>query len=65
MYLEQDLDDLLEDGQQAAMVYPNAALEYAQHVAQRRQLPVCRAQHLQHVVVHLHTCRARRGGYSK
>lgn len=35
------------------MVDTNAALEDAQHVAQCRQLPVSRAQHLQHVVVHL------------
>jgi hypothetical protein len=35
------------------MVHTNAALENAQHVEQRRQLPVGWAQHLQHVVVDL------------
>lgn len=53
IHLEQDLDDLLEYGQEAAVVHTNAALEDAQHVAQRRQLPVSWAEHLEHVVVHL------------
>ena len=50
---EQDLDELLQDGQQARVVHPDPSLQHRQHLADGGQLAVLAAQALHGIVVHL------------